>query len=54
MQTKEMALAALIALSLISAFTYFLVSDEETSLDNDITIMEDPLLQGEGHDHMDA
>ena len=31
-----MALAALIALSLISAFTYFLVSDEETSLDNDM------------------
>ena len=54
MQTKETALVALIVLSLISATAYLLASDEETSLDNDILIVEDPLLQDEGHDHMDA
>ena len=54
MQTKETALVALIVLSLISATAYLLVSDEETSLDNDVLIVKDPLLQDEGHDHMDA
>ena len=54
MQTKEIALAALIGISLISALTYFLVSDDETSTDNDTILLEDPLLQDEGHDHMDA
>ena len=54
MQTKEIALAALIGLSLISAFTYFLFSDDETFTDGERIILEDPLLQDEGHDHMDA
>ena len=54
MQTKEIALAALIGISLISAFTYFLVSDDESFTDNERIILEDPLLQDEGHDHMDA
>ncbi|SVE02199.1 uncharacterized protein METZ01_LOCUS455053, partial [marine metagenome] len=54
MQTKEIALAALIGLSLISAFTYFLVSDEEMFLGDNSIMVEDPLLQEEGHDHMDA
>ena len=52
--TKELALMALIGLSLISAFTYFLVSDDETFTDGERIILEDPLLQDEGHDHMDA
>ena len=49
-----MALAALISLSLISGTAYFLVSDEEAPLSEDIVILEDPLIQEEGHDHMDA
>ena len=48
MQTKEIALAALIGISLISALTYFFVSDDETSTDNDTIVLEDPLLQDEG------
>ena len=54
MQTKEMALAVLISLSLVSGTAYFLVSDEETVLSEDIVVLEDPLIQEEGHDHMDA
>ena len=52
MQTKEMALAVLISMSLISGTAYFLVSDEETVLSEDIVVLEDPLIQEEGHDHM--
>ena len=51
---KETALAALIVLSLVSATAYLLTSDEETSLEGDTLIVEDPLLQDDGHDHMDA
>ena len=54
MQAKEMALAILISLSLVSGTAYFLVSDEETVLSEDIVVLEDPLIQEEGHDHMDA
>ena len=54
MQTKEMVLAALIGISLISAFKYFLVSEDETFTDSNTIVIEDPLLQDEGHDHMDA
>ena len=54
MQAKEMALAILISLSLVSGTAYFLVSDEETVLREDIVVLEDPLIQEEGHDHMDA
>ena len=39
MQTKEIALAALIVISLISALTYFLVSDDETFTDNERIIL---------------
>ena len=41
MQTKEMALAVLISLSLISGTAYFLVSDEETVLSEDIVVLEE-------------
>ena len=41
MQTKEMALAALIAISLISATAYFLSSDEEISSDEVSDDVED-------------
>ena len=54
MQTKEMALAVLISLSLVSGTAYFLVSDEEAVLSEDVVVLEDPLIQEEGHDHMDA
>ena len=54
MQAKEMALAILISLSLVSGTAYLLVSDEETVLSEDIVVLEDPLIQEEGHDHMDA
>ena len=54
MQTKEMALVALIAISFISAGAYFSSSNEEMSSDDSISILEDPLIQEEGHDHMDA
>ena len=50
MQTKEMALAVLISLSLVSGTAYFLASDEETVLSEDIVVLEDPLIQEEGHD----
>ena len=55
MQTKEMALAALILLSLVSATAYFLSSeDNQDSSDTILSVDEDPLIQEEGHDHMDA
>ena len=55
MQTKEMALVALILLSLISASAYFLSSeDDQDSSDKILSVDEDPLIQEEGHDHMDA
>ena len=55
MQTKEMALAALILLSLISATAYFLSPEEnQDSSDTILSVDGDPLIQDEGHDHMDA
>ena len=55
MQTKEMALVALIVLSLISATAYLLSSEDNTDSSNEIlSVDEDPLIQEEGHDHMDA
>ena len=54
MQTKEAALAVLIVLSLISATAYLLGSDEITNSSVSSIVMDDPLLQDEGHDHMDA
>ena len=54
MQTNEIALVALVALSLISATAYFLSSDDEMSSNEEVILQEDPLIQEEGHDHMDA
>ena len=55
MQTNEMALVALIAISLISATAYLLSpEDNQDSSDIILSISEDPLIQGEGHDHMNA
>ena len=54
MQTKEMALAVLVSLSLISGTAYLLTSDTELSTNDEILVIEDPLIQEEGHDHMDA
>ena len=56
METKEMLLAALLSLSLISGIAYFITVEEATSSDknNNLILDEDPLIQGEGHDHMDA
>ena len=55
MQTNEMALVALIAISLISVTAYLLSpEDNQDSSDMILSVSEDPLIQGEGHDHMNA
>ena len=47
MQTKEMALAVLVSLSLISGTAYLLTSDTELSINDEIVVIEDPLIQEE-------
>ena len=55
MQDKEIALVLLLLLSAVSTGAYFLLDgDSKESIDNSIDLGEDPLIQGEGHDHMDA
>ena len=54
MQTKEIALALLLVLSTVSATAYFLTNEEDIyNLPEDI-LFADPLIQEEGHDHMEA
>ena len=54
MQTKEIALALLLVLSTVSATAYFLTNEEDiNNLPEDI-LFADPLIQEEGHDHMEA
>ena len=55
MHNKEIALGFLLLLSVVSAGAYLFVEDGSESISaNSIDLGEDPLIQGEGHDHMDA
>ena len=54
MQTKEIALALLLVLSTVSAMAYFLTSEENVNNSPENILFADPLIQEEGHDHMEA
>ena len=55
MHNKEIALGLLLLLSVVSTGAYLFLEDEPESISgNSIDLGEDPLIQGDGHDHMDA
>ena len=55
MNNKEIALGLLLLLSVVSTGAYLFLEDESEAIKgNSIDLGEDPLIQGDGHDHMDA